>query len=111
MTKEELLQTRRIIEDEIAALQNLRQTTRDSRAPVELDQQSVGRLSRMDALQKQSMELATETRRQQRLAALRAALSRLEAGEYGACISCGEDIAPARLAIDVAVTRCIGCMD
>ena len=111
MTKEELLQTRRIIEDEIAALQNLRQTTRDSRAPVELDQQSVGRLSRMDALQKQSMELATETRRQQRLAALRAALGRLEAGEYGACISCGEDIAPARLAIDVAVTRCIVCMD
>lgn len=111
MESQHIAKLRQHIEDEIVALQDLRQSTREARAPVELDQQSVGRLSRMDALQKQSMELATETRRQLRLAALRAALNRLEAGEYGACILCGEDIAPARLAIDIAVTRCIACVD
>ena len=70
-----------IIQREIDALKQLRETTKPSRAPVMLDHQSVGRLSRMDAMQQQSMELATEERRQQRLLALTAALRRIEAGE------------------------------
>jgi len=41
--------------------------TKDSRAPVILDQQSVGRLSRMDAIQQQNMNLATETNRKQKI--------------------------------------------
>ena len=74
-----------------------------------LDQQAVGRLSRMDALQKQNMELATEHRRQQRLLTITAALQRIEAGDFGYCIICGEDIAPKRLAFDPAVACCIDC--
>jgi len=70
-----------IIQREIDALKQLSETTKHSRAPVMLDHQSVGRLSRMDAMQQQSMELATEERRQQRLLALTAALRRIEAGE------------------------------
>jgi len=70
-----------IIQREIDALKQLSETTKPSRAPVMLDHQSVGRLSRMDAMQQQSMELATEERRQQRLLALTAALRRIEAGE------------------------------
>ena len=54
-----------------------------SRDPVELDQASVGRLSRMDAMQQQAMALATERRRTSALARIDAALSRLEAREYG----------------------------
>ena len=38
-------------------------STMDSRKPVVLDQTSVGRLSRMDALQSQAMQLETERRR------------------------------------------------
>ena len=41
--------------------------TKDSRAPVILDQQSVGRLSRMDAIQQQNMNLATETNRNNKI--------------------------------------------
>ena len=70
-----------IIQREIDALKQLSETTKPIRAPVMLDHQSVGRLSRMDAMQQQSMELATEERRQQRLLALTAALRRIEAGE------------------------------
>jgi DnaK suppressor protein len=98
-----------IIEREIDALKQLSETTKPSRAPVMLDQQSVGRLSRMDALQQQSMELATEERRQQRLLALTAALRRIEAGDYGFCLKCDGDIASGRLAVDPAVTLCIDC--
>jgi DnaK suppressor protein len=45
------------------------------RLPVELDQTSVGRLSRMDALQVQAMALAQQRRRQNEQAAVDAALA------------------------------------
>ncbi|NDA19284.1 MAG: conjugal transfer protein TraR [Alphaproteobacteria bacterium] len=97
------------IEAEMAELAKRSQISEEARAPVTLDQQSVGRLSRMDALQQQSMELATEERRQQRLLALTAALRRIEAGDYGFCLKCDGDIASGRLAVDPAVTLCIDC--
>lgn len=80
-----------------------------SRDTVTLDQQSVGRLSRMDALQGQAMAQATHARRQQMRARIAAALARLDAGEFGWCESCGEPIAARRLELDPTVTRCVGC--
>ncbi|MDB2325044.1 TraR/DksA C4-type zinc finger protein [Alphaproteobacteria bacterium] len=81
----------------------------EARAPVELDQQSIGRLSRMDAMQQQSMDLAREERRRARLGVLAAALRRLDEGCFGDCLACGEKIAKARLEVDPAVTLCIDC--
>ena len=98
-----------VIRAEMGQLKVLSETAKESRAPVGLDQQSVGRLSRMDAIQQQSMELATEDRRQQRLTALSAALKRIEAGDYGYCLKCDDKIAAGRLAVDPAVSLCIGC--
>ena len=98
------------IEEEIAELRALSDNSRQSRAPVTLDQQSVGRLSRMDAMQQQSMDLAKEERRAKRLAILTAALKRMNDGEFGYCLKCGEDIPPARLEVDPAVTLCIYCV-
>lgn len=83
--------------------------TADNRTPVQLDQQSVGRLSRMDALQVQAMAQAVEGRRQQRLRLIEAALKRIDEGEYGYCVSCGDDIPEKRLAFDPAATRCVDC--
>lgn len=81
----------------------------EDRRPVELDQQSVGRLSRMDALQVQAMAQAVESGRRARLQRIDAALKRLEDGGYGACTDCGEDIPAKRLAIDPTITRCVIC--
>jgi len=81
----------------------------ESRKPVELDQQSVGRLSRMDALQVQAMAQETERRRQTELKRIEAALERLEEGEYGWCMACGEEIAVKRLELDPAASQCIDC--
>ena len=86
------------IKQEIAELRALSDGSRDGRAPVELDQQSVGRLSRMDAMQQQSMDLAREERRRTRLAILAAALRRLDEDEFGYCLFCEEDIPADRLA-------------
>jgi DnaK suppressor protein len=85
------------------------QTTKDERKPVELDQTSVGRLSRMDALQVQAMQLETERRRSQERQRIIAALKRLDEGEFGYCAVCGEDIEPKRLEHDPTVPNCIAC--
>jgi len=76
---------------------------------VELDQQAVGRLSRMDALQGQAMAKATAARRANEATRIAAALRRIEEGEFGFCTDCGEQIAPARLDLDPAVPRCLSC--
>lgn len=84
------------------------QTSKDRR-PVELDQQSVGRLSRMDAMQQQAMSAAQEGRRRARLIAIEAALRRLEEGEFGWCSECGDFIGTERLDLDPALMRCVDC--
>ena len=94
---------------EISDLEQSDAGTEQDRAPIVLDQQSVGRLSRMDALQKQAMDAASHQRRTQRIRLLKGALARLEDGEYGFCETCGEAIAEARLVADPAARMCIGC--
>ena len=97
------------LEEERASLLTLSDSAAEERRPVELDQQSVGRLSRMDAMQVQAMAQAVEDRRRARLQRIDAALKRLESGDYGYCVSCDEDIPVKRLEIDPATDRCVDC--
>jgi RNA polymerase-binding transcription factor len=90
-------------------LTSLSAISEEARATVALDQQSVGRLSRMDAMQMQAMAQASERQRSQDLLRIEAALHRLAQGDYGACLECGEDIPAKRLAVDPAATLCITC--
>ena len=90
-----------LAEDDIASA--------EGRATVTLDQQSVGRLSRMDALQQQAMAHATARRRQGREARIKAALARMDEGEFGYCQDCGEEIGSKRLALDPALPTCVSC--
>lgn len=100
---------RSLIEAELSRLERATAGTSMDRKPVELDQQSVGRLSRMDALQGQAMAAAVETRRGQRRVALTAALRRMDEGEFGWCANCGSFIGTGRLDVDPAVMICIAC--
>lgn len=92
-----------------AELQSQREDGEAATRVVELDQTSVGRLSRMDALQGQAMSQEQARRRQQELQRIVAALRRLEQGEYGDCRDCGEPIAVRRLEMDPAAILCIRC--
>ncbi len=100
---------RNLITAQLAGLDENDALGQDSQAVVTLDQQAVGRLSRMDALQSQAMAKAPQTRRDGKKRALHAALLRLDEGEFGYCDECGEDIAPKRLAFDPSVVKCINC--
>jgi DnaK suppressor protein len=101
-TRQRLLQRQAELdeEDRISAV---------DRAPVTLDQDSVGRLSRIDAMQIQAMALAAERRRQAERQRIIAALKRLDGGEWGYCILCGDGIAPARLEHDPSAAKCVRC--
>ena len=99
-----------------ARLLDLREETRQALSsaeadshPVELDQSRVGRLSRMDALQVQAMAQEAERRHAVELTRIDAALERIESGDYGFCVNCGEEIAPKRLDFDPAAPNCIDC--
>jgi len=90
-------------------LVHLAQTAADVRGPVELDQTTQGRLSRMDAMQVQAMAQETERRRQLEISRIDTALKRLDEDEYGYCVACGEPIEPKRLAHDPSVPNCHVC--
>jgi DnaK suppressor protein len=87
------------------------ESSQASRDTVKLDQTSVGRLSRMDALQGQAMAQAEEDRRRLSLRRIESALTRIERGEFGECIECGEWIGAKRLEWDPLVLKCIDCAD
>jgi DnaK suppressor protein len=103
------LRTRLIAQREEAA--RLSASSAEARRPVELDQQSVGRLSRMDALQGQAMAQATEQRRSLELKRIDAALKRMDDGDYGYCLRCDEEIEARRLDFDPSIALCVSCAE
>jgi DnaK suppressor protein len=104
VTEQEIRKTLLAKKQEVTDLLN---ANAEDAAPVELDQTQQGRLSRMDAIQQQAMAAETQRRRQRDVHLLDAALKRLEEGEYGYCVNCGEAIGTERLALDPATPFCI----
>ena len=54
---------------------------------------------------------AIEAEAMQELTDIENALHRLTAGNYGVCISCGEDISPERLDARPACAECVDCAE
>lgn len=100
---------RRRLTEKKLDLESMSAMSQAARAPVTLDQQSVGRLSRMDAMQQQAMAEAQERARKRDLVRIEMAERRLSAGEYGWCSDCGEAIPDKRLAIDPMAEKCVRC--
>lgn len=76
---------------------------------VVLDQSKVGRLSRMDALQQQKMAQSTMRNVANRLRLVIIALARIDSGDYGYCVDCGNDIETGRLAARPEAPCCFAC--
>ena len=78
---------------------------------VVLDQTSVGRVSRMDALQQQSMAKSTRVNAQASLRKVAAALQRIDDSDYGYCCVCDEPIQFERLQVQPEASHCLNCQD
>jgi DnaK suppressor protein len=100
---------RRRLDEKRRDLERMSAMSEVARAPVTLDQQSVGRLSRMDAMQQQAMAEAQERARKRDLVRIEMAERRLAEGDYGWCIDCGEAIPDKRLEIDPMAEKCVRC--
>ena len=100
-----------LIERQLEGLAAENELGQSAQKTVALDQQSVGRLSRKDAMQSQAMAQAQQRRRDAHKQALQAALRRLAEDEFGYCMECGEEIEGARLLANPAVLKCVGCLD
>ena len=97
------------LETQRAELEALLKRGADAAEPVALDQQSVGRVSRIDAIQQQQMARASQQQAAETLRRVEHALQRIVDGEYGYCLHCGEPIAYARLDVQPFATLCLDC--
>ena len=109
MSKTSLKTFQKRLEEMRQQILHISDVTEDDRKPVALDQSMVGRLSRMDALQGQAMQLETERRRSIELQRIDAALKRIGTGEFGFCLVCDEEIEAKRLLHDPSIPNCMVC--
>jgi len=91
-----------------AGLTELLHSMREGTRPVDLDQ-PIGRLTRMDAMQQQSMTSAGRHEADIRLKQVEQALSAVERGLYGLCRRCDESIGYKRLSARPESPYCLGC--
>jgi DnaK suppressor protein len=109
LTPEQVALLRADLERALAKLERSMKTTRKAARPVKLDQTSVGRLSRMDAMQNQSLTQGLQEREFAKVALLTEALERLEKGTYGICTGCAEPIQFERLMLFPETRTCSRC--
>lgn len=108
LTADEQAELWAILVVERTRLERVTARTRAS-GPVLLDQTSVGRLSRMDALMNEGLAQSSEARAGVELAQVYDALSRFERGTYGSCLECHSPIPFARLVVMPESRTCARC--
>ncbi len=109
LSRQQLQQLRDALEDKKRHLEIQLESSDPDTKPVTLDQQSVGRVSRIDAIQQQQMALANQQQSTQLLKRIELARQRIDSGEYGFCLHCEEPIAFARLQAQPFAGLCLDC--
>ncbi|HUP63838.1 MAG TPA: TraR/DksA C4-type zinc finger protein [Thermoanaerobaculia bacterium] len=105
------------IDDFHAHLLDLKATIQDvlrqsaGERPVERSGSTIGRLSRMDAMQVQAMAQMGRRQLEVRLMRVEAALQAIERGRYGVCRECGEPIGQKRLDALPEAPFCMPCQE
>jgi DnaK suppressor protein len=108
LTPEEVATLAGVLEELEGDLHAQLEASKEGARPVDLGE-PIGRLSRMEAMQQQSMTQANRRAAQLRLTQVAAAKQRIERDEYGDCAECGEPIGRERLAVRPEAPLCIGC--
>jgi DnaK suppressor protein len=106
----DLAALRRRLQADLAQIDASISQANDAARTVMLDQSSVGRLSRMDAMQQQAMAQGMQERLATQKRKLEAALTRIDAGRFGLCCECDAEIGRERLEGDPAAVFCIDCV-
>ena len=105
--KKQLLEQRASLQIQIASLRG----GTVSRAQASADHFGQLEDSRAQMVTERDLEFALDARETAELAAVNAALKRIEDGVYGQCMDCGVDIPAPRLRAAPEAARCIDCQD
>jgi DnaK suppressor protein len=99
---------RKTLQDSLEEIEDYLTKTEESAVAVSPDK-SLGRLSRMEAMQDQQLILEARRRKKMQKVAVLSALQRIENGQFGICIFCGKPIAPERLDVAPESSTCVSC--
>jgi len=110
LTGEQIEDRRRALEKLKRELEQSLVATREGTRPVELDE-PIGRLTRMDAMQQQSVSAANRRSVDLRLRQVNQALELVARGDYGLCLRCEDPICYPRLAARPESPYCLDCQD
>lgn len=94
----------RLLADKAELAKRVDRIHEHARDPLEADSgeqaAQIGNVEVVSALENEAVE---------QIAAIDAALKRLDSGQYGVCVSCGETIGAERLAARPAAAECLDC--
>ncbi len=111
MNETEIEQFRQKLFSLRSELQKLEESSNEAGKLVEPDQADSGRLSRREAMQAQLIAEEAVRGPKRQLGKIEGAFRRIEAGDYGNCFMCGEEIEHHRLSEDPTYTRCTKCVE
>ena len=110
MTVEERAQLKSKIEETIQKITTEITQLEENTKPI-APENSIGRVSRMDAINNKSVAEASLRSARRKLAKLKIALTKIEAPEFGRCSRCKQPIPPARLMFMPESTYCVSCAE
>jgi DnaK suppressor protein len=108
MTESETKEIRKIIDSQVDATKEEIEELKELTRPITPDN-SIGRLSRMDAINNKTINEKALRDKKQILQKLERARQRCEEGTLGTCLRCSEEIPFGRLKIMPYTTRCVKC--
>ena len=108
LTPEQVEELRAALAGRSDELKRLLAATREGTRPVDLDE-PIGRLTRMDAMQQQSMSAANRRSHDIRLRQIQQALGAMGQDRYGLCRRCEDPIGYPRLKARPESPYCLDC--
>ena len=109
LSENQIIELAQLLKQKQTELRSQLEENSESANPVTLDQQSVGRVSRIDAIQQQQMSVANREQSTLLLRSITQALSLIDTEEYGYCQECGEPIGFMRLQVQPQAPLCLAC--
>lgn len=108
MEQSEQDEMREIIREKIEETKEEIEQLEELTKPIKPDN-AYGRLSRMDAINNKTINDAALRKQKNQLQKLERALDRIDEGNYGICLKCGDDIPAGRLKFMPWTTKCVNC--
>ncbi len=108
MTQKELQLSEKEIKVMIEQLELEIASLEESAAPV-APENSIGRISRMDAINNKSVIEASLRNRKRKLSKLHLSLTKIRQPGFGICVSCKKNINPKRLMLLPESDKCVRC--